>query len=176
MFGKGGGMNRMFLKKSNYSDLLLTALGCFFVVFVLLGFYLWNNSRVPAQVESDLLTTQGKFLTVSSSSQYSTTFLVEKSGGELVRFTAIPDYTKIIKSLRSNRGKDIEVKHYGEWVVECRISGVEYCKPKCSGAIECQMKSFHVQAWVLEKTILTVFIVGVCFLFMFAYKNKTSKS
>lgn len=169
-------MNRMLLKKSNYSNLLLAALGCFFVVFILLSFYLWSNSRGPDPVENDLLTTKGKFFTVGSSSQYSTTFLVEKSGGELVRFTATPDYTKIIKSLRSNRGKDIEVKHYGEMVVECRISGVEYCKPRCFGALECQMKSFRGQTWVLEKTIWTVFIVGVCFLFMYAYKNKTSKS
>lgn len=62
MFGKGGSMNRMLLKKSNYSNLLLAALGCFFVVFILLGFYLWSNSREPDPVENYLLTTKGKFL------------------------------------------------------------------------------------------------------------------
>lgn len=169
-------MKRVLLKKFNYSNLLFTAWGCFVVVFILLGFYLWSNSREPIQVESDLLTTKGKFFAVGSSSQYSTAFLVEKSGGELVRFTAIPAYTKIIKSLHSSRGKSIEVRHYGELVVECRISGVEYCKPKCFGALECQMKSFRAQARALEMTIWTVFIVGVCALFMFAYKNKTSES
>ena len=168
-------MRRMIFKKFNYSNLLFTAWGCFIVVFVLLGFYLWSNSREPVQVEGDLLTTKGKFYAIGSSSQYSTTFLVEKSGGELARFTAIPTYTKIIKGLSSSRGKSIEVKHYGKLVVECRISGVEYCKPMCFGSLECQMKSFRAQAWALEMTIWTVFIVGVCALFMFAYKNKASE-
>lgn len=161
-------------KKFNHSNLLFTAWGCFVVVFVLLGFYLWSNSREPIQVEDDLLTTKGKFYAVGSSSQYSTTFLVKKSGGELVRFTAIPTYTKIIKSLSSIRGKSVEVKHYGERVIECRISGVEYCKSMCFGSLECQLKSFRAQARALEMTIWTVFIVGVCALFMFAYKNKAS--
>lgn len=156
--------------------MLLTAWGCFIVVFILLGFYLWSNSREPIQVESDLLTTNGKFYALGSSSQYSTTFLVKKSSGELVRFTAIPTYTKIIKTLSSNRDKSIEVKHYGKLVVECRISGVEYCKPMCFGLLECQMKSFRAQGRALEMTIWTVFIVGVCALFMFAYKNKNSEN
>ena len=169
-------MKRIFFKKFNYSNILFTAWGCFIVVFILLGFYLWSNSREPIQVESDLLTTKGKFYALGSSSQYSTTFLVKKSGGELVRFTAIPTYTKIIKTLSSSRDKNIEVKHYGRLVVECRISGVEYCKPMCSGSLECQMKSFRAQARALEMTIWTVFIVGVGALFMFAYKNKTSEN
>lgn len=169
-------MKRMIFKKFNHSNLLFTAWACFIVVFILMGFYLWSHSREPIQAEDDLLTTKGEFYAVSSSSQHSTTFLVKKSAGELVRFTAIPTYTKIIKRLSSNRGKSIEVKHYGKLVVECRISGVEYCKPMCFGSLECQMKNFRAQARALEMTTWTVFIMGVCSLFMFAYKNKTSEN
>ena len=165
-------MNRTFLEGSDYRNLLFAAGGCLGVAVLLLAFYWWGYSSTPGQVEDQLLTTEGKFFAVSSDSQYSLSFLVEESGGGLIKFVALPAYTSITKALRYRRGENVVVKHYGQLVVECRFSGVEICSPRCTDASECRMKSFEAQASSLKRTIWTVLSVGVILLLLFAYKNK----
>jgi|GEM_PF-3175487 len=152
------------------------------VVFALgflmfLGFYVYARANEPAVSDGVLLRTEGRFVAIASSTQRSTTFVVEVGdSGKLLKFSAVEGYTRVRSGFSKGIGQNIVLRHYGRSVVACWIDGVEYCTAICRRQYECELNLYRASISTFENSLYTAFGLAVICLVVYFLKRQGADS